>query len=253
MTDKRPLPEVLFFDLGDTLMRPRPSWAAVYRQGLLAGGIEIAEQDIEQAMRKEADSGKSWELEEPFEPTEAGAWQRIAAFDAAILARLGHTDLPESVFRAIEDAFALPSAWFVYPDVVPALDAMQAAGVRLCVISNFVWNAPDLLHDVGLASHFDELVISSRVGFQKPMEGIFRIALERMAVEPNKAMHIGDSYRADVVGARRVGIEAVLMDRSRTNPTQVREMHHDPNLPVVASMFELLALLGLPRPALASI
>ena len=75
---------------------------------------------------------------------------------------------------------------------------MRAAGMRLCVISNFVWGAPELIHDLELARHFEQLVISARVGFQKPNPGIFRHALEPMNVEPERAMHVGDSYRADM-------------------------------------------------------
>ena len=72
------------------------------------------------------------------------------------------------------------------------------AGIRLCVISNFVWGAPELIHDLELARHFETLVISARVGFQKPNPGIFQHALEQMQVAPERAMHVGDSYRADV-------------------------------------------------------
>jgi putative hydrolase of the HAD superfamily len=246
-----PRPDVIFLDVGDTLIRAHPSWAAVYRQGLLDEGIDVSEKDLERALLEETQRSPWWLSEEPFEATEAVSFARIVEFDRAVLGRVGYSDLPERAFRRIEDAFARRSAWHVFPDVMPALDALKAAGLGLCVISNFVWGGPELIHDLELARHFDALVISARVGFQKPNEGIFRHALEAMRTEPSRAMHIGDSYKADVQGARRLGIEAVLIDRSGRPPAQARAELGDPDLPVVTDLFELLDLLGIERPALS--
>jgi putative hydrolase of the HAD superfamily len=243
-------PEVLFLDVGDTLIRAHPSWAAVYRQGLLEFGIDISEKALERALLHETQAGAWWNIEDPFEPTEQNSYERVVQFDAAVLARAGHADLDAKVFRAIEDAFARRSAWYVYPDVLPALDAITNAGIRLCVISNFVWGAPELIHDLELARHFEHLVISARVGFQKPNPGIFQHALEVMRVAPENALHVGDSYRADVVGARRVGIPAVLIARTAADPARVAQEHDDPELAVVTDLNELLDLLGIERPGL---
>jgi putative hydrolase of the HAD superfamily len=241
-------PEVLFLDVGDTLIRAHPSWAGVYRQGLLEAGIDLAEKDLERALIKETQAGGWWLDETPFEPTEANSFATVVAFDAAVLARLGHPDLGEEAFRRIEDAFARRSAWYVYPDVLPALDALNRAGIRLCVISNFVWGAPELIHDLELAAHFEALVISARVGFQKPNPGIFRHALEQMHVAPERAMHVGDSYRADVIGARRLGIRTALIARGTGDPARLRDEHSDPDLVVLSDLFDLLELMGIERP-----
>lgn len=244
-------PKVVFLDVGDTLIRAHPSWAGVYRQGLLEAGIDISEKDLERALLVETQAGAWWNIEDPFEPSEQNSWQRILAFDTAVLARAGHSDLPDDVFRKIEDAFARRSAWYVYPDVNPALDALKTNGIRLCVISNFVWGGPELLHDLELATKFDALVVSARVGFQKPNPGIFNVALEKMQVDSAHAWHVGDSYRADVMGARRVGINGVLIDRSGNDPARVREQHEDAALTVITDLFELLELLDIERPAIS--
>ena len=179
------------------------------------------------------------------------SWERIVKFDAAVLARVGYENLDEMVFRGIEDAFARRSAWYVYPDVLPALDALKDAGFRLCVISNFVWGAPELIHDLELSRHFEHMVISARVGFQKPNPGIFQHALDVMQIAPERALHVGDSYRADIVGARRLGINAVLIARDGRDAARVIQDHDDPDLLVVTDLFELLELLGMERPAIS--
>jgi putative hydrolase of the HAD superfamily len=243
-------PEVLFLDVGDTLIRAHPSWAGVYRAGLLEAGVDVAEEDLERALLEETQAGGWWLDETPFEPSEAKSFETVMAFDAAVLARLGHADLGEDTFRRIEAAFARRAAWYVFPDVPLALDALIAAGIRLCVISNFVWGLPELIHDLELARHFERLVVSARVGFQKPNPGIFQHALDVMQVAPERAMHVGDSYRADIVGARRLGIRAVLIARDSGDAARlgIVQDHDDPGLEIVTDLNELLDLLDIERP-----
>jgi len=243
------LPEVIFFDVGDTLIRAHPSWAGVYREGLLEFGIDVPEKDLERALLEETMAGAWWLNEEPFEPTEENSYDRIKQFDLAVLGRVGHTDVDDEAIRLIEAAFTKRSAWYVFPDVMPALRAIGNAGVRMGVISNFVWGGAELIHDLELAQHFEALTISARVGFQKPHHGIFQHALDAMHVDPRDAIHIGDSYKADVTGARAMGIEPVLIDRGGGDPARVRDERNDPDLPIVADLNELLDLLGIERPA----
>lgn len=230
------------------MIRAHPSWAAVYRVGLADAGIEVSEKAVEQALLEETKTGW-WLLDDPFEPTEETSYARIKAFDQAVLDRVGYTDVSDEVFRSIEANFARRSAWYVYPDVVPAVEAMRHSGLRLGVISNFVWGGPELIHDLALARHFDALTISSRVGFQKPHRAIFDHALAQLKVEPAKALHIGDSYAADIQGARRAGIGALLIDRAGADPARLRADHEDPDLVVISDLLELLDLLGIERPA----
>lgn len=245
-------PEVCFFDLGDTLMSAHPSWAGVYLQGLREFGIDVGEAELADALAAATREG-DWRIDSPFEATEAASYERIKRFDERVLARLGHAGLPDGLFRAIEAAFMRRSAWFLFPDVVPAVEALRAAGVRLGVISNWVWGGPELLHDMRLAHHFESVVISARVGYQKPDPGIFEYALREMRVTPEKAVHVGDNYVADVQGARCVGITPVLIDRRLDDMARLRDEHADPQLAVVSDLYALLELLSVERPAAAPV
>jgi len=216
--------------------------------GLAEYGVEVDEKSIERALLEETRTGW-WLQDAPFQPTEEESWRRIKEFDAAVLARMGQATLPDDAFRSIEAAFARRSAWYVYPDVVPAIQAMRETGLRLGVISNFVWGGAELIHDLELARHFDSLTISARVGFQKPHRGIFEHALRVLGADPATAIHVGDSYAADVQGARRVGMGAVLIDRAAGDPARIRSEHGDADLTVISDLLDLLDLLGIERPA----
>ena len=56
-------------------------------------------------------------------------------------------------------------------------------------------------------------MVSGVVGISKPNPDIFRFALADAGVNPTEAVHVGDIYEADVLGARRAGMKGVLIDR----------------------------------------
>ncbi len=229
-------------------MRAHPSWAGIYRGVLVEHGIDIGDEDLAAALKKATvETGVFGEAQ--FEASPETSYERIKQFDVTVLAQLGQRDLPDAFFRDIEAAFMQRSSWYVFPDVVPAVAALRANGIRLGVISNWTWSAPELLHDFDLARHFEALVISSRVGFQKPHQGIFRRALDEFRVAPARAIHVGDSYTADVTGARRVGIMPVLIDRRVADPARIASEHSDPELCIIRDLLELLDLLDIARPA----
>jgi putative hydrolase of the HAD superfamily len=59
-----------------------------------------------------------------------------------------------------------------------------------------------------LAAHVDVLIVSEEVGLSKPDPGIFQMALDRLNVHAEDAVMVGDSWTADVAGARACGMRA---------------------------------------------
>jgi putative hydrolase of the HAD superfamily len=100
-----------------------------------------------------------------------------------------------------------------FPDVLPTLRSLRRWGKTLAVVSNWDPALPTLLAEVGLAEFFAFILPSAEIGVEKPDGRIFSVALQRLGLEPPEVVHIGDSYEADVVGARAVGITPILLDR----------------------------------------
>jgi len=95
-------------------------------------------------------------------------------------------------------------------DVPETLTALKAAGVRVGIVSDIHFDLRPAFADAGLAEHVDSLVLSFEHGVQKPNPQIFRVALERLAVEPADTLMIGD--RASHDGAAvELGIPTVLV------------------------------------------
>lgn len=100
----------------------------------------------------------------------------------------------------------------VLPGVPEALVALRAAGLQLVVVSNSDGTVEQALTDAGLRPLLDAVVDSAIVGVEKPAPGIFEAALRIVDVPPSRVLHVGDLWAADVVGARSVGLHAVLLD-----------------------------------------
>ena len=113
--------------------------------------------------------------------------------------------------------FAANSAT-LYDDVVPTLQRLRDAGFKLAIVSN--WDTPldPLTERLGIAAYFDAIVAShdARVRSEKPDSHIFNYTLEAIGVSAAEAVHVGDTYEADIVGARGVGIRPILLDRDGT-------------------------------------
>ena len=104
------------------------------------------------------------------------------------------------------------------PDALPALDALDALGARLAVVSNWDCSLPRVLSGLGVADRFGAVATSAVAGAAKPDPSIFLGALARLGVPPAAALHCGDSPRHDCAGARAAGIEGVLIDRDGGTP-----------------------------------
>jgi putative hydrolase of the HAD superfamily len=89
------------------------------------------------------------------------------------------------------------------------LDALRDRGLKLGLVSN-AFDPPWLLHrdleQLGVAERLDVAVFSSEVGRRKPDPAIFEQALGRLAVEPARALFVGDTLATDVAGAGALGM-----------------------------------------------
>ena len=147
--------------------------------------------------------------------------------------------------RECLDAFygAEVGAVRLFPDVRPALERLRSAGVRLAVVSNATLRFEYVVSRLGLASLFDALVASYKVTKVKPHPAVFEAALRLLGAEPSEAVMVGDSYGADVVGAKRLGMRAVLVARGGLKPSLPMSLGPPPDA-VVRDLLELCDLLG---------
>ena len=101
---------------------------------------------------------------------------------------------------------------WVIPGVPEALDKFRSMGLQLVVVSNSDGTVERGLVEAGLDQYFTVVVDSTLVGFSKPDPRIFEHALVASGAHSGQVLHVGDMYHADIVGARRAGLHALLLD-----------------------------------------
>jgi putative hydrolase of the HAD superfamily len=99
-----------------------------------------------------------------------------------------------------------------------AADLLEAVHARVpigIVSNNLLEEQREKLEYCGLARFVDALVVSEETGISKPDPGIFYIALDRLNVNAEDAIMIGDSWAADVAGAKAAGIRAIWFNPAK--------------------------------------
>jgi putative hydrolase of the HAD superfamily len=104
-----------------------------------------------------------------------------------------------------EFSSALAYRFAVLPGAEDALARLTARGLTLAVVADWDYGLHDHLHDHGLARYFSAVVTSAEVGAAKPSPAPFLAALDRLGVEPGRALHVGDQPR-DEEGAAAAGM-----------------------------------------------
>lgn len=103
----------------------------------------------------------------------------------------------------------------VYPEVGEVLPALERRGYRLALISNADDDDPVIraLFRAEMPVSFEVVVTSQGVGAYKPDTSIFEHALQGLGLGPEEVVLVGDSPASDVMGARRVGMPAIWINR----------------------------------------
>jgi len=232
--------EVIFFDAGDTLLGPHPSFPELFSQVCAERGYDVTPELVIQVQNELAphliDLAEDTGVDNPSFSSEASKkfWgylykRFLEALD------IGDAGLAEALLHR----FSTGSSYMLFDDVLPTLRGMHAQGYRLGLISNFEQWLEERLIELEVGQLFDVSVISGFVMIEKPDPAIYELALERAQVEPRRAVHVGDSMTMDVEPARSVGIHPVLLDRrGRYTDSEVLRIESLEELPGVVANLE---------------
>lgn len=100
------------------------------------------------------------------------------------------------------------------PGAIEVLDELRRRGLRLGLISVCSEEVPRLWEETPLAPRIDAAVFSCSVGVAKPDPRIYRIAAERLDVEPDACLFVDDRPEF-VEGAIAAGMDAVVLGSER--------------------------------------
>jgi len=209
----------IFFDVGNTLLFPnRPRMLAP----LAAGKHPSLEewQALERRTKQEFDQGLIGGK------VDHGFWW---TFHTHLLHQLNAFD--ESVRDTLVENTQNSANWDqILPGTREALERIRQQ-YPIAVISNADGRIDAVLGRCGICDCFSSITDSGNVGHEKPHPAIFAAALREMKADPAESLYVGDVYSVDYIGARNVGMDAVLFD--------VSGAYRERGFPRVESLVEL--------------
>jgi HAD superfamily hydrolase (TIGR01662 family) len=209
--------QIIFFDLGDTLIYFDGDWGDVLRRStkrlwkfLCKSGYPINreqfKQDFSNRMRK-------YYLERNKDLKEYTS----ACVLLDYMNDLGYPNPDDMTIREAMNAMYSVSQeyWNLEIDTTPTLEWLQSNGYRLGLISN----ASDkddvysLLQQFKLTNFFEQIIISAEFGLRKPHKEIFQEGLSLFSCEPQDCFMVGDRLDMDILGAKQIGMTSIWISR----------------------------------------
>ncbi|MBA7707272.1 Phosphoglycolate phosphatase [subsurface metagenome] len=213
--------KAIFFDWFYTLARYEPPREELYSRVFAEFGIQLAPQEIMPGILAadryyfEENARSSVMKRDPKAQAEV-----FIGYNSLILNEAG-LELPQEqllkIMKRVQELFK-GATFVLFDDVLSALKTLKERKLILGLLTNATKDLVAVHHKLGLESYLDFVVTSEEAGADKPNPPIFRLALERAGVDASEAVHVGDQYSIDVVGARGVGINPILIDRYNISP-----------------------------------
>jgi putative hydrolase of the HAD superfamily len=216
--------QVVFFDLGSTLVYSKDPWPPFYEQAdralvgmLYRAGIEIDPSsfftEFGGFIRSYYDKSVADNLE-----------QTTFTVLRDMLSRKGFRSVPEPILRAaLEAMYAVTQKnWYLEEDAISTLETLKSRGYRLGLISNTSddKNVQGIVDRWGLRPFFETIITSAALGIRKPDAHIFQVALDCFQIQPEAAAMVGDMLDADVLGANQSRIYSIWITRRIQAPEE---------------------------------
>lgn len=217
----------ILWDFDGTLAERPGRWSGCVREVLDAHHprLEIREDDLASVMR-----AFPWHVPDVAHPELSipDAWWRHAeTLLAGGYVRLGvPAEKAARLARLVRLRFLDPRSWQLFPEVRRVLTQLRAEGWRHVILSNHVPELPALVDRLGLGELVDATVTSAATGYEKPHVRAFEIGRDA-AGRPERIWMVGDNLVADIHGAERCGIPAILVRAPPDTAAEVRRYAAD--------------------------
>ncbi len=212
--------KAVFFDVGATLLTPAANEGTTFTHIAQQLGVAIDPKEVARNVPLMYGLYEQlYEQDDSFWSDDVRAraiWIEMYEYMASLL------DIPPDMRRALAEEVYLyyfsPGAWKLFDDVLPTLDFLRERGIRMALISNWDSSLSPIIEGLNMAQYFETIVASAVVRLHKPMPEIFNLTLDRLGLDANEALHVGDHVSADALGAAAVGITPILLDRRDKHP-----------------------------------
>ncbi len=213
--------KAIFFDWFYTLARLEPPRYQLYSQAFREFGIELSPEKV---MRGILVADQYFFEENAKSPVvERSPEEQVKLYiyyPNAILTEAGvkaPEELPLKIMKRVREQFK-EVTFALFDDVLPTLKELKQKNLALGLLTNLDSDMVSICRGLGIESYISFVVTAKEAGTDKPSPPIFLAALDKAGVNASESVHIGDQYKFDVIGARAVGINPILIDRYNMCP-----------------------------------
>jgi putative hydrolase of the HAD superfamily len=208
------LPRAVLLDLDDTILDDSGDTERCWRDACRAHAGELGELDPE-ALHDAVVRVRDWYWGDP-DRHRTGRLDLDAARREIVRMSLAGAgiDAPNLAAR-IADRYGSEreAGMRLFDDAIETIRWLREGGCRLALLTN--GGGPAQRRKVerfALAEWFDAVLIEGELGYGKPDERVYRLALERLGVAPGDAWMAGDHLEWDVAAPQRLGIRGIWID-----------------------------------------
>lgn len=210
-------PEMVIFDYGHTIVYEKDN-------GPLAGDIALQPhiKTNKNSLTAHQIHERSAELSRPLATAKKQGFEILQSQFMRLLYETLEIELDIS-YEEAEEVF-WDAAWpgEAMPGAAEMLKRLKELGIRTAVISNLSFSGRNLARRINRVlpdNSFEFIIATSEYGYRKPSPHIFRLALKKADLEPDRVWYCGDRADMDVDGAGAVGMFPVWFEYdSRNNP-----------------------------------
>jgi putative hydrolase of the HAD superfamily len=201
--------KAIFFDFGDTLASTQPSYFIRIATAMRAAGYPVSDKEFEIAyLKTDYQIYKRYKTHETITPDEYREW-----FFPILCSYLSLEEDPYLVRSKMRiELKGIKFGRAQLPGANELLDFLREKGFILVVISNNDGKTVKKCEEVGIRQYFDIIIDSTNLGIVKPDSRIFTFVLDELNLSSGQAIHVGDLYGSDVMGALNAGIDAIWLN-----------------------------------------
>ena len=210
--------KAIIFDLDNTLldfMKMKSSSINAAVLGMISAGMNINKEDS---------------IQEIYNIYDTKGYEHQEVLNEFIVNKIGSINYKYLAAGIVEYKKAKEESLNLYDDVIPTLDKLIDMDLKLGIVSD----APSReawirLYTLKLHNKFKEVVTFNDTGFYKPAKEPFIRISDKLNVELNECMMIGDWPDRDIKGANQVGMKTAFAKYGNTEKINTSGADHDLN------------------------
>ena len=215
--------KAVFFDWFNTLAVYHPPREELQSQAIRESGFIVSTEQVKPALldadRLVFDENATYPMRLRSKEEQVEIYIR---YETMLLKNIGidlSNEIPtvEKIFQRVEELYG-NIGFALYDDVIPVMKKLRERDMKIGLITNLEIDMKPVCSKLGLDPYLDLIVTSGEAGSDKPQPEIFLLALKKAGVESFEAVHVGDQYKIDAVGAKSAGIKPIIIDRNDMYP-----------------------------------